>query len=75
VGSLTAPLGVGPGATAGWRDVVRSELSPSAEPVTVALVFDGQRSVDGERLPRVPDDAELRFDAATVWQQSIPLID
>jgi hypothetical protein len=78
-----APVAVGPGSTAGWRDLLRTDSAAGDLPAVVAMAFDGQHCVDGPRMENWPADAdadadadaEVVFDAAEAWSRSMPLVD
>lgn len=71
--NTAAPVAVGPGASAGWPDPLRTDNGAAGDQfAVVAMVFDGQHDLDGERLADWPPEAEILFDAREAWECSIP---
>ena len=70
-----APVGLGPAAESGWRDLWRTEAGGGAAMSRVLHRFDGSTYVEVERTSAAPEDVEVVLGEDVTYDAGLPLRD
>ena len=69
------PVGLGPAAESGWRDLWRTEAGGGAAMSRVLHRFDGSTYVEVERTSAAPEDVEVVLGEDVTYDAGLPLRD